>query len=47
ESLNSILIASKGHVPETLDEEGFYEVELNYMLPFRSYFKKLRRITGG
>ncbi|VAW73151.1 hypothetical protein MNBD_GAMMA10-891, partial [hydrothermal vent metagenome] len=42
ESLNSILIASKGHVPETLDEEGFYEVELNYMLPFRSYFKKLR-----
>ncbi|VAW65902.1 hypothetical protein MNBD_GAMMA09-213 [hydrothermal vent metagenome] len=41
ESVNNILIATRGLIPESIDTGEFHNIEIDYMLPYRSYFNRL------
>ncbi|HED35822.1 MAG TPA: hypothetical protein ENJ08_16635 [Gammaproteobacteria bacterium] len=44
ETLNTIFIASRGSIPDSIDRDGFYDTEISYMLPFRNYFEKMNPV---
>ncbi len=44
EALNTIFIASRSSIPDSIDKDNFYDIEISYMLPFRNYFEKMHPV---